>query len=453
MGHRSGPCLAAISISLFAAMAPSAARAQRTAQQTLSNRDREHAEEMLSRVRDAVKKDYYDPAFHGLDMDVRYQKYEAALKQAPTLGEAFHVIAGYLSGLHDSHTYFVPPEISYRFDYGFLMRMIGDRCFVAEVRPDSDAAAKIHPGDEILKLGAFTVDRKDFSDLEYYLNSLAPQGALELLLRDPTGATRNEQVRTKFLPAPKVVDLTFAAGDAGFWNLILQQESRSHFLRQRWVEVGDTFIWKNPAFNMTPADTDTIMGKADKHAALVIDLRGNPGGVVDTLTYLVGCFFDHEVRIADPVGRKHEKPMMAKPHGKPFRGKVFVLVDSGSASASELFARTMQLNHRATVVGDLSAGAVMESKIYPFQIGVTGANDLLVFYAASITHDDLIMTDGKSLESVGVSPDVLILPSGRDLAANRDPALAQAAQLAGARLDPAAAAKLFPFEWAPLRAE
>jgi len=63
-------------------------------------------------------------------MDVRYQKYETALKGAPTLGEAFRVVAAYLSGLRDSHTFFVPPSLTYRFDYGFRMQMIGDRCLL-----------------------------------------------------------------------------------------------------------------------------------------------------------------------------------------------------------------------------------------------------------------------------------------------------------------------------------
>jgi len=435
----------------FVAITLTAVHAQQSGQEKITTRDREQSEEMLSRIHDAVKKDYYDPKFHGVDMDVRYQKYETALKGAPTLGEAFRVVAAYLSGLHDSHTFFVPPSLTYRFDYGFRMQMIGDRCFVTEVRPDSDAATKIHLGDEILKLGTYTVNRGDFSDIEYYLNSLAPQGAIALQLRDPQGSTRSELVRTKFLTGRKVVDLTLSEGGLGFWDLILQEESRSHLLRQRWAATGDTFIWKIPAFNMTPSEIDEIMGKADKHATLVIDLRSNPGGLIDSLTYLTGRFFDHEVTIGTPIGRKQEKQLVAKPRGKPFTGKLFVLVDSGSASASELFARTMQLNHRATVLGDLSAGAVMESRIYPFQIGVIGGNDLLVFYGASITHDDLIMSDGKSLEKVGVTPDVAILPTAADLAAGRDPALAQAAQLAGAKLDPAAAGKLFPFEWAPLQ--
>jgi carboxyl-terminal processing protease len=443
--------LAAVPLMLLGISATSLTRAQNNSQQKISDRNRAQVEQMLSAIHDAVKKNYYDPTFHGVDIDTRYQKYEQAIKTAPTLGEAFHVVAAYLSVLHDSHTYFLPPSIDYRFDYGFRMRMIGDHCFVAEVRPGSDAATKVHPGDEILKLGAYTVNRSDFEDINYYLNGLAPQPALALSLQDPQGGARTETVLTKFLPGKRIVDLTLGDGGADRWNLTLQQESMSHLLRLRWVEMGDVMLLKIPAFNMTPGQIDEVMGKADKHAALVIDLRDNPGGSVDSLTYLTGHFFDHEVTVATPVGRKHEKELVAKPHGKPFSGKLFVLVNSGSASASELFARTMQLQHRATVIGDLSAGAVMEAKIYPFQIGVTGDNDLLVFYSASITHDDLIMTDGKSLEKVGVTPDVEIVPTGADLAAGRDPVLAQAAQLAGAKLDPTAASKLFPFEWAPLQ--
>jgi C-terminal processing protease CtpA/Prc len=74
-----------------------------------------------------------------------------------------------------------------------------------------------------------------------------------------------------------------------------------------------------------------------------------------------------------------------------FTGNLIVLVDSKSASAAEVFARVVQLEHRGTVVSDRSSGSVMESLFYPFD----DYSGVLVFYGAFITNADLIMADGK----------------------------------------------------------
>jgi C-terminal processing protease CtpA/Prc len=122
---------------------------------------------------------------------------------------------------------------------------------------------------------------------------------------------------------------------------------------------------------------------------------------------------------------------------------VIVLVDSDSGSASEVFARVMQLEKRGTVIGDRSAGAVMRSIYRNYEMGT----ERVVFWGANITNADVIMSDGASLERTGVVPDELMLPKPADMAAKRDVVLARALELAGTNIDPAKAGSLFPVEW------
>ena len=427
-----------------------AAGSQRVlAQQKISNMDRERAEEMLQIIRDEVKEHYYDPKYHGLDLDARCKIYEDRIKQATSLGAAFTDIAAFLSGLHDSHTFFIPSLRSSIFDYGFRMEMIGDKAYVTELRPDSDAATKLHPGDEILTLDRYRVSREDFEDLSYYLNTLSPQFAVNFDLRDPSGVARHVTVKTRMEARPPYFD-PGSDDDADFWLYTRQNESLERLLHDRWKEVGDALIWKIAGFYDDNEDVDRMIDRAKGYRKLIIDLRGNTGGSGEMVERMVGDLVDHDVMIAKRVARKPERPAFAKTRGKnAFAGKLIVLVDSQSESASEIFARTMQLEHRGIIVGDETAGRVMGTQFYPERI----ETDRYVFYGVAITDANLIMSDGKSLEGVGVTPDVIVLPSAADLAAGRDPALSKAAELAGVKLDPAAAGKLFPFEWAPFSAE
>jgi C-terminal processing protease CtpA/Prc len=419
---------------------------QQPQQKPISNFERQRAQSMLGQIHLELKKNYYDPSFHGMDVDARYQTYLERLKQVPSLGEAFRVIAAYLSGLNDSHTFFTPPRRSYRFDYGYRMAMVGDQCYITDVRPGSDAEKKLHPGDQVLLLGKFGLSRKDLWQLEYYLNQLAPTPATDFTLRDPAGKERQAQVVTKYKTGEKMKDLTVEGGYRGIWEMVMEAEEEQHLLRHRGYEMSDLMIWKMPIFIDDEGALSGMLDKARKHKALILDLRDNPGGEVAALKFLLGGLFDHDVKIGTNVTRKEQKDLVAKSRSREaFTGQLFVLVDSRSASAAEILAKVVQLEHRGTVVGDLTSGSVMESIFYPFQEGA----DFALFYGASITHADLIMTDGKSLEHIGVTPDVTVGPTAADLAAGRDPALAKAAELAGLKLDPAAAGKLFPFEWAP----
>jgi carboxyl-terminal processing protease len=139
------------------------------------------------------------------------------------------------------------------------------------------------------------------------------------------------------------------------------------------------------------------------------------------------------------VGRDGRKEVVAKGAGKDrYQGPVVVLVDAESASASEIFARTMQLTGRGKVIGDHTAGAVRESMGYRHSIGT----EIIVAYGMSVTVADLVMPDGGKLENVGVTPDELILPTGEDIAAGNDPALARALTMLGVPFTPKQAGAL-----------
>jgi carboxyl-terminal processing protease len=413
------------------------------AQVPFDNYQRERARQMLHDVRDAIQHHYYDPQFHGVDLEARFKAADTQLQSAKSLGEALATIAQALDALKDSHTFFLPPSRNTHREYGYIQQMIGDRCFITAVRPDRDASEKLAPGDEVLSWQGFTPQRDNFWTMNYVFNTLLSLPAMNLTVRGPDGRERKVEIAPKVTRDKQVLDLT---NDNDFWKLVRDEQNGERESRQRVVTFRDTmFIWKMPEFFMSDEEVDRLINDARKYQTLVLDLRGNPGGLIKTLERVVGDVMDRDVTIARRVGRKSDlKPELAKSRGAGvFSGKLIVLVDSRSASAAELFARVVQLEHRGTVLGDRSAGAVMESRHYQFYQGT----DTRIFYGASITEADLIMGDGKSLEHAGVVPDELILPSAADLAAGRDPVLARAAAIAAVELDAVKAGQLFPVEW------
>lgn len=407
--------------------------------QGLGPYDRSGAREMLDSAKDDIKKNYYDPTFHGIDLDARFKAAEDNLKQATTRDQLMAVIGQTLLEFDDSHTFFLPPPRAAKFEYGWQMLMIGDRAYVKAIKPGSDAEAKgLKPGDAILSVDGHKPGRENMWKMYYRYYGLMPARSIHLTVQSPPDSQpRDVEAMTKIEQGQAVTQL---------------QELFVRYLREEWDLYHDRFyesgndllIWQMPTFGISEGHVDGIMSKARKFKSLIIDLRGNGGGYQDALARLTGYFFEHDVQIGVPKGRKETKPVVAKTRGGDgFKGKLIVLVDSESASAAELFARVIQLEKRGAVIGDQTAGAVMSAKSFEHQTGV----GRILYFGTNVTVADLIMSDGKSLEKLGVMPDELVLPVGADLAGGRDPVLSHAAELAGVKLDPVKAGALFPVEW------
>lgn len=421
----------------LSATLPFAARAQ-----DFPASERRKVEDMLRGVQSEIVAAYYDSTFHGLNFTAAYDSAVARLRDAPALDRALAAVAWLTLDLHDSHTFFLPPRQTIAIEYGWDMAMIGDTCFVLRVKPESDADQQgVHPGDQLLNVNGFVPTRVNLWQINYLYRLLLPQRQLSAVVRAPGGSPRTLTLAAKVSQRPVIMDVTGADGGRDINQILREGDKSAEENRSEYIEYGDSvLIWKMPQFMVTNADVNSIFNRARHRRALVLDLRDNAGGAEQTLLEVLKHLNRDSVVIGTLRERRRQTALVAKGTGSDaFTGQLYVLVDSRSASASEILAREVQLTHRGRVLGDRTAGAVMRSRTHMRQLGT----QTTTLYGVSVTEADLLMSDGGRLEDVGVIPDEIVLPTAQDLAAGRDPALARALTLAGAPTDAEKAGRLF----------
>ncbi|MEO6417182.1 MAG: S41 family peptidase [Gemmatimonadaceae bacterium] len=405
--------------------------------------ERKKIQEMLDGVRKAVVENYYDSTFAGVNLAAAYDSASAHISNAAGVNGALGAVAWFALTLHDSHTIFAPPPTTVHVDYGWNMAMFGDSCFVVAVKKESDAARQgVHVGDQVLSVAGYAPTRDNLWQVNYLFRVLRPQPALQATLRAPNGDTREMDLKAKVSQHGVLIDISGADGGRDIGQLIREGEKDAERVRGFSIELGDeAIVWKMPTFAMGYDDIYDVLKRARKRKALVLDLRGNSGGYVKTMLELAKQMHRDSLVVGTLRGRRKTSQLVAKgAGGDAFTGQLYILVDDRSASASEIFARAMQLAGRAKIIGDRTAGAVMESLYHPRSIGM----ETKMFYGVSVTEADVIMSDGGRLERVGVTPDERLLPTSADLAAHRDPVLARAITLAGVPITAEKAGSLYP---------
>ncbi len=394
------------------------------------NRDRGY--QILDQIKNLIKERYYDKTFHGIDLETRFKAAKERIKKLDQNWQIFRVIAQLVLEFDDSHTLFVPPGRHLRVEYGFSIQMIGDQCYVMDVKTGSDAEKKgLKPGDVILQLGKFPPTRQTLWQIEYLLYALDPQQAVDLTVRSPDGSERSMTVASKFSSAE---ELKKEADQKRKEQKERKEPKEEPFLCQKFDN--DAIACKLKSFEVEKYDIDEMMRQVKGSHKFILDLRGNGGGLVAIEEYLTGYFFDHDVKIATMVSRDKPKDHVGRTmKDKAYTGDMIILIDSDSASASEVFARVMQIEKRAKILGDVSSGKVMTSNFIP--MAAERGPDIRFTYsvfAMNITVADLIMSDGQRLEKIGVVPDQFAMPTPGAIRDRRDPVLALAAGMLGAKL-------------------
>ena len=153
--------------------------------------------------------------------------------------------------------------------------------------------------------------------------------------------------------------------------------------------------------------------------AIIIDLRGNPGGVGGMAGGAAGLLTDKQLDLGSMRMRGGQMNLIAYPQSDPFLGKVSLLTDHATGSTSELFAAGLQELGRVTVVGETTAGAVLPSVFETLPTGWT-----FQYAISDYRSPKKILIEGR-----GVQPDIKVSVTRAELLAGRDPQLEAALKL------------------------
>jgi carboxyl-terminal processing protease len=137
--------------------------------------------------------------------------------------------------------------------------------------------------------------------------------------------------------------------------------------------------------------------EAEGMTALVLDLRGNPGGDLDACLRLLGGFLPSGTILGRTVDADGDETIHRGRCDDPYAMPLGVLVDRGTASAAELFAGSLKAHGRALVAGERTYGKGSAQALLP------GRDAPGAFYATVAT---VLLPDGEPIEGRGVLPDV-----------------------------------------------
>jgi carboxyl-terminal processing protease len=324
-----------------------------------------------------------------------YSNYVATLPAGLSASAAAaDVQSGMADSVHEQHTHYLSPAIMQRFlsvvgggqqAVGLGIRLGSEPPgLITEVAPGGPAAAAgLQAGDVVVR-----ADGKDLSS--------ADTPAIAAALTGAAGSTVSLSIDRGGGP------ITIVATRGPYYFPPL--ESRILPDGVGYVRLADFVISGTTLPNGTEllSDLDRRLDELDAQGAqtLVLDLRNNGGGSVQTADSILGRFLSDTSRsVREFDQRGHETFELASGRMRPRQLPMAVLINGGSASASEVTAVALRDAHRAVLVGQRSAGAVASSELLP----LPGGGGLQIAVAAATAAES-----GADLDGVGVTPDVLI---------------------------------------------
>jgi carboxyl-terminal processing protease len=383
-----------------------------------------------------IRDTHFDPGMNGLDWPAIRTELGPRAAGARTASQLREVIQEMLGRLGQSHFALIPSSgdaaatpADLSGDPGFDVRLIGKELLVTHVHPGGAAvAAGVRPGWKLMSIASTPT-----SELLERLPAAMPERLrqveawrmVETRVRGPRGSRASLMFDNGVSDVGVSVERRAESGQpATVGNLptmfVRVDESERRTPAGALVGVIGFNVWM-PAVDPLFASAVERFRGAD---GIVIDLRGNPGGLAAMIMGIAGHFMTERTPLGTMKTRDSELKFAANPRlvdaaGRrvtPYAGPVAVLVDGMTGSASECFAGGLQSLGRVRVFGQTSMGQALPAFFDRLPNG-----DILIHATG-----DFVTANGTRLEGRGVIPDETVPVRREDLLAGRDATAAAA---------------------------
>lgn len=395
---------------------------------------------------DRIAHTHYDTSFRGVDWEGVRDELRPQAARAGSYEGLRAVIRDMLSRLGESHYSLIPGDVAGAVsagedeeggegDIGMSLRLAEGYVVVAKLDPGGPAAAAgVQTGWTIESIGGQPVDAglEKLAELEgsadrrlaltqflWTVNGQlegAPGTVVQLTARDGQGQPRALELYRRTRPGEPV---TFGNLPTLVMDLSYDRIPGGD---GRCIGLIRFNIWMVP---LAPA-LDRAVDAVRDCAGIVVDLRGNPGGVAG----MVMGFAGHFLTTRQPLGvlktRTAEMRLVANPRTvnaegqavEPYGGPLALLVDPLTVSTSEIFAAGMQAADRARLFGETTAGQALPA------MAIKLPNEDVLMHVVA----DLTVPNGQRVEGTGVIPDEQVPLTREALLSGRDAVLERAIQ-------------------------
>lgn len=346
--------------------------------QSMINSEEVAPQKLFDRTWRIISKEYYEPTLNHQNWARWKYHYQGKIK---TDEDARVAIDSMIASLNEPYTRFMTQK-----DYEDLTTSITSKIYGIGVNIYSNAG-KI----EIFNVMPSTP--ADFAQLKQGDIITAVNG------KDTNGMNVSEVASLVRGPENSVVELTILRNNKKITKKIKRKEIKIKTVRSSIVDNHIGYIQILSFMSgSTPNEFVEALNNTKNTDSLILDLRGNTGGLLDNAVFIADVFLQNGT-IVDIIYRNgYKKSIKAQDEIQPLDKPVVVLVNGASASASEILSGALKDYHRATLVGKKTFGKGLVQKVVPLP-NQTGVNITIARY---------LTPNGTDINKLGIKPDVEI---------------------------------------------